>query len=171
VSGAVADPGLFGTPANVATRTAAFVVDVVLVATVFAVAGAVVEWLVGVFLHHRVRASDSGTLSTVVFVLWAYASFAYPVAVAGRTVGMAVLGLKVVRASDGSDLGPAAAVLRAAALPLSFLFAGLGFVLIPLRRDHRALHDLIAGSAVVYAWEARAAHLAVLRRPVPPRSG
>jgi uncharacterized RDD family membrane protein YckC len=166
-----AGAGLFGRPANIATRTAAFLVDVVLVATLFAVAGAVVEWLVGVFLHRGVRASDSGTLSTLVFLVWAFAYFAYPVAVAGRTVGMAALGLKVVRAGDGSDLGPGAAVLRALSLPLSFVLAGLGFLFIPLRRDHRALHDLVAGSSVVYAWEARAAHLAVLTRPVPPRSG
>jgi uncharacterized RDD family membrane protein YckC len=165
------DPGLAGEPANVATRAAGFVVDAVLVTTLFAVAGAVVEWLVGVFLGHEVRARDAGPLSGVVMAVWAFVYFAYPLAVAGRTVGMAVLGLRVVRASDGSDLGPGAVALRVVALPLSFLLAGLGFLLIPLRRDHRALHDLIAGSAVVYAWRARGAHLAVLMRPSPPRSG
>ena len=39
-------------------------------------------------------------------------------------------------------------------------YLGLGFVLILLRRDRRALHDLIASTAVVYAWDARAARLA-----------
>jgi hypothetical protein len=37
------------------------------------------------------------------------------------------------------------------------LTLGFGFLLIVLRRDHRALQDLIGGTAVVYAWDARAA--------------
>ena len=52
--------------------------------------------------------------------------------------------------------------VRVLALPLSFLLFGLGFLLILLRRDRRALHDLIASTAVVYAWDARAARLRFL---------
>ena len=33
-----------------------------------------------------------------------------------------------------------------------------------MQREHRALHDLIAGTAVVYAWDARAARLRFLAR-------
>jgi len=33
-----------------------------------------------------------------------------------------------------------------------------------VQREHRALHDLIAGSAVIYAWDARAARLRFLAR-------
>ena len=36
---------------------------------------------------------------------------------------------------------------------------------IVLRRDHRSIHDLLSGSAVVYSWHARAAHLRFLERP------
>ena len=54
------------------------------------------------------------------------------------------------------------AIVRVLAFPLSFLLFGLGFVLILLRRDRRALHDLIASTAVVYAWDARAARLRFL---------
>ena len=39
------------------------------------------------------------------------------------------------------------------AFPFSFVLLGLGFVLILLRRDRRALHDLIGRSRVVYAWD------------------
>jgi uncharacterized RDD family membrane protein YckC len=48
--------------------------------------------------------------------------------------------------------------------PLSLLFFGFGSLLILFRRDRRALHDLIAGSAVVYAWDARAARLRFLAK-------
>lgn len=33
-----------------------------------------------------------------------------------------------------------------------------------VQREHRALHDLIAGSCVIYAWDARAARLGFLAR-------
>jgi hypothetical protein len=33
-----------------------------------------------------------------------------------------------------------------------------------VQREHRALHDLIAGTAVVYSWDARAARLRFLAR-------
>ena len=76
---------------------------------------------------------------------------------------MALIGVRVVRA-DGSHLSTRRVVVRVLALPLSFLLFGLGLALIVLRGDRRALHDLIAGSAVVYAWDARAARLRFLAR-------
>ena len=56
------------------------------------------------------------------------------------------------------------AVVRVLALPLSFLTLGIGFLLILFRRDGRALQDLIGGTSVVYAWDARAARLRFLAR-------
>jgi uncharacterized RDD family membrane protein YckC len=81
----------------------------------------------------------------------------------GRTAGMAVLGVQVVRA-DGAAAEPRRGVLRALVFPLSFLLLGLGFLGILVQRERRALHDLIAGTAVVYAWDARAARLRFLAR-------
>ena len=95
--------------------------------------------------------------------MWAFVYFAYPLAASGRTFGMAVVGVRAVRA-DGGDLDGRHAVVRVLAFPLSFLLFGFGFLLILLRRDRRALHDLIACSAVVYAWDARAARLRFLAR-------
>jgi uncharacterized RDD family membrane protein YckC len=81
-----------------------------------------------------------------------------------------VAGLRVVRA-NGSPVRGHQAVLRVLALPLSFVTLGIGFLLIVLRRDHRALQDLVGGTAVVYGWDARAARLRFLARgatdPVP----
>ena len=76
---------------------------------------------------------------------------------------MAVLGIRVVKA-DGTTLPPSRAVVRTLAFPLSFLLCGLGFLGILVGREHRALHDVIAGSAVIYAWDARAARLRFLAR-------
>ena len=54
--------------------------------------------------------------------------------------------------------------LRTLAFPLSFLFLGLGFTGILLGDRRRALHDVIAGTAVIYSWDARAARLRFLSR-------
>jgi uncharacterized RDD family membrane protein YckC len=80
-------------------------------------------------------------------------------------LGAAVVGLEVVQA-DGSPIRPRQALVRVVAFPLSLLLFGLGFVGILVQREHRALHDLIAGTAVVYGWDARAARLRFLaQRP------
>jgi uncharacterized RDD family membrane protein YckC len=66
------------------------------------------------------------------------------VALTGQTLGMRLLGLKVIRLADVTRVpGLVAAVLRTAPLLLT---AGLfGF----FTRDGRGLHDVIAGCAVV----------------------
>ena len=61
-------------------------------------------------------------------------------------------------------------MIRTLAFPLSFLLLGLGFTGILFQRDRRALHDMIAGTAVVYYWEARAARLRFLDRPSPDQA-
>ena len=68
------------------------------------------------------------------------------------------------RADDGTDASGRRAVVRTLALPLSFLFLGLGFTGILLGDRRRALHDVIAGTAVIYSWDARAARLRFLSR-------
>jgi uncharacterized RDD family membrane protein YckC len=85
-------------------------------------------------------------------------------AAGGRTLGMAVVGLRAVQ-KDGTPVTGRQAVIRVVALPLSFLTLGIGFLLILLRRDNRALQDLVAGTAIVYSWDARAARLRFLTRP------
>jgi uncharacterized RDD family membrane protein YckC len=68
--------------------------------------------------------------------------------VAGQTVGKLVMGARVV-ATDGGLLPPGAAFLRAIAHWLTLVFMlGVGHLLAGLRKDKRALHDLLAGSRV-----------------------
>jgi uncharacterized RDD family membrane protein YckC len=155
--------GMEGHYAGIVTRFSAFVIDIVTVAVLFALGGHVVEYVLTVLLRHRFSLSDVGILPDVALAVWAFLYLAYPVAVSGRTFGMAVAGVRVVRA-DGAELGSRRAVVRTLALPFSFLLLGFGFLLIVLRADRRALQDLVAGSAVVYAWDARAARVRFLAR-------
>ena len=104
---------------------------------------------------------------TILYLAWEFLYFAYSWAASGKTFGMALLGVRVISA-DGAAATARQAVIRTLAFPLSFLLLGLGFLGILLQRDRRALHDLIAGTAVIYAWDARAARLRFLARDNPP---
>jgi uncharacterized RDD family membrane protein YckC len=153
--------GLQGNYAGVVTRFASFTIDLLTIGILFSIAGNVVDYVLTVLLREPVRLSESSVVSIVALALWAFLYCVYPLSASGRTFGMAVLGLRAVRV-DGGDLDGRHAVLRVLVFPLSFLLLGLGFVLILLRRDRRALHDLVARTAVVYAWNARSARLRFL---------
>jgi uncharacterized RDD family membrane protein YckC len=112
--------------------------------------------------HHQI-------LTVILLVIWGFFYFTYPLAVGGKSLGMALFGLQVVT-SEGAPIDPRQAALRTVALPLSFLVLGLGFLGIFFQRERRALHDLIVGTAVVYSWDARAAHLRwMARKELPPK--
>jgi uncharacterized RDD family membrane protein YckC len=145
------------------SRFAAFAIDLAVSSGVFSLALAAISYGVHVVTGHSVSWNRSSPVVAVLFVLWEFTYFGYSWAVSGRTFGMAALGIRVVGA-DGSVLEPRRAIVRALVFPLSFLLCGLGFLGILVQREHRALHDLIAGTAVVYAWDARAARLRFLAR-------
>lgn len=103
------------------------------------------------------------TWVVLAFFAWEFVYYAYSWTAGGKTPGMMLLGVQVV-GQDGSHVGTRRGLVRTLAFPLSFLLLGLGFLGILLGRDRRALHDVIAGTAVVYAWDAREARLRSLAR-------
>lgn len=110
--------------------------------------------------HYQVAA-------VVLLVVWEFVYFSYPWAVSGKSIGMAVFGLQVVT-TEGAPIDTRQAILRTLCLPLSLIPVGLGFAGIYFQRERRALHDLLVGTAVVYAWDARAARLRwMARRKLP----
>ena len=149
--------------AGAVTRLAAFTVDQAVATAAFAIVMAVLTWVVHLVTAGEVSWEPAPALTALLFAGWWLLYYAYPWSVSGKTFGMALLGIRVVRA-DGSAATVRNGVLRALALPLSFLTLGLGFVPIITGRHRRALHDRIAGTAVVYAWDARAARLRFLAR-------
>ena len=65
----------------------------------------------------------------------------------GQTIGKMLVGIRVVSA-DGEPVAFGAALLRFAGYLASLLPFGVGFLMAGLRRDKRALHDLLAGTRV-----------------------
>jgi uncharacterized RDD family membrane protein YckC len=159
----VHQPGLQGHYAGIVTRFVALLIDLVCIAILFALGAHVVDYVLTVLLRDEVHIAESSLVGRIALLGWAFVYMAYPLSASGRTLGMAIVGVRAVR-TDGGDLDGWHAVLRVLAFPLSFLLLGFGLALIVLRRDRRALHDLIASTAVVYAWDARAARLRFLLR-------
>ena len=152
-----------GQYAGAVSRFLAYAIDLVVSSGVFALALAGISYAVHVVTGKQISWSRQDIVVTVIFVAWEFFYFGYSWAASGRTFGMAVLGVRVVRA-DGQAIDPWRGVVRALVFPLSFLLFGLGFLGILVQRERRALHDLIAGTAVIYGWDARAARLRFLAR-------
>jgi uncharacterized RDD family membrane protein YckC len=158
---------LQGRYAGFFTRFVAFAIDVAAILFVFALVARVVEDLVPDLTGESFALRDDPVVSVIVLVVWSFVYCAYPLGTNGRTFGMAVMGLRAVR-SGGAELDGRHAVLRVLVFPLSFITLGIGFLLILIRGDRRALQDLIADSAVVYSWRTRAKAAPV--SPVSPVS-
>ncbi len=154
---------LQGRYSGFASRFAAFAVDVGVSLGVFMLALAAISWAATVLTGKDINWNKGDIWVIIAYAAWAFFYFAYSWAASGRTAGMALFGVRVVR-DDGTDADGRRAVVRTLALPLSFLLLGLGFLGILLGDQRRALHDVIAGTAVVYSWDARAARLRFLSR-------
>jgi uncharacterized RDD family membrane protein YckC len=78
--------------------------------------------------------------------------FLYDVLMNGRygaTVGKMAVGARIILL-DGAPIGYWRAALRWVAARVSDLFCFAGYLFIIARRDKRALHDLLAGTRVIY---------------------
>jgi uncharacterized RDD family membrane protein YckC len=166
--------GLWGHYAGCVSRFVAYVVDSGTSTGLFMLALATASFAASILVGHPINWNKGDIALIVAFAAWQFVYYAYSWAANGKTFGMALLGVRVV-SRDGGDAGPRRAVVRTLAFPLSFLLFGLGFAGIVFGRERRALHDVIAGTAVVYTWHARAQRLRFLARdtgaPVAAQAG
>ncbi len=139
-------------------RAAAAIVDIGLVFALFTLGLAGLDLLTRVILDVSITGNRSGLGWVIGFAVWAFTYMFVCLALAGRTPGKWLVGVRIVCA-DGSTLTIRRALVRTLVFPLSALLFGLGFIMIIFQREHRALHDLIAGTVVVYDWGGRAAEL------------
>jgi uncharacterized RDD family membrane protein YckC len=150
--------GREGHYAGAVSRLAAFAIDVGAVWGLYVLGAGAVSLASQLVTGHSLTLSSHQVVGAVTLVVWGFVYFAYQWTLNGKTIGMALLGLQVVQA-NGSAVTGREAMLRTALLPFSFVLGGVGVLLILVQRERRALHDLIARTAVVYAWDARAARL------------
>jgi uncharacterized RDD family membrane protein YckC len=92
-------------------------------------------------------AHAAGILGLWIAMWWCY--FAVGWGLSGATIGKWLFGLRVVDHRGRSPIGLSRAFLRLAAYSVSSVTLGMGHLLVVLRPDRRALHDVLAGTWVV----------------------
>jgi uncharacterized RDD family membrane protein YckC len=166
---------LQGHYAGFASRFLAFVVDMIVLTGIFMLVLAAINFAASILTGRNIDFNRGDTWVVVAYLVWGFVYFAHFWGLNGRSPGGALFGLQVLT-GDGGDVSGRRAIGRTLAFPLSFLIIGLGFLGILLGDQRRALHDVIAGTVVVYSWDARAARLRFLSRdraidvPAPPGS-
>jgi uncharacterized RDD family membrane protein YckC len=170
-----AQESLQGHYAGFASRFLAFAVDVAVITAGFLLILAVINFVASIVTGKNINFNRNDIWVVVGYVVWAFSYFAHWWGLNGKTPGGGLFGVQVLT-DDGRDVSGRRAMGRALAFPLSFLILFLGFLGILLGDRRRALHDVIAGTVVVYSWDARAARLRFLSRPqysappAPPES-
>jgi uncharacterized RDD family membrane protein YckC len=92
-------------------------------------------------------AHAAGILGLWIALWWCY--FAVGWGLLGATAGKLMLGVRIVDHRGRYPIGLSRAFLRLAAYSVSSVTLGMGHLLIVLRPDRRALHDVLAGTWVV----------------------
>jgi uncharacterized RDD family membrane protein YckC len=150
-----------GRYAGFASRSAAFVADLVVLTGIFMLILAAINFATSILTGESIDFNRGDTWVVIAYFVWGFIYFAHFWGLNGRTAGGALFGLQVLT-EDGGDVSGRRAIGRTLVFPLSFLILGLGFLGILLGDRRRALHDVIAGTVVVYSWDARAARLRFL---------
>jgi len=150
-------------PAGFWIRVVAFGFDMVVYLLAYLCLARLARALWGPGLDGGSSAQGAVLLFTVLFAI-VYTTTLHTIA--GQTLGKAVVGIRVVAASDGALLTAGPALLRHLASFLSAFPVGFGYIVAGLRRDKRALHDLIAGSRVEWLPRRRVVRR-IVRTPGP----
>lgn len=141
------------------SRLLAFLLDWLFISVSFVLGLMAATFLVDFFFQIQIdRSWERGVAGLLLAGLWAFIYHWASLSLAGKTVGMGIIGITVV-ARGGKPISGKQAAIRQFVFPFSFLFFGIGFVGILVSPERRALHDAAGGSVVVYDWGDRPAEM------------
>ena len=136
-----------GRPAGFWVRVAGWVIDTVLLAA--AQLALVALWPGLSISEHFLAEEPAWTKVDWVVLVGNVLYYTLGLSIWATTIGKRVMGIYVLR-PDGSKLGPVRAFARYLAYVVSALPFLFGYLMVAIRRDKRALHDLICDTVVVY---------------------
>lgn len=141
------------------SRLGAFLIDVAIVWFGFVLTAAGATFIVDTITRgENTRDFSLGPIGLVILAAGAFLYLWLSLALAGRTPGMGVVGVRVVN-RQGGPLSGRQPLIRTLVFPFSFLIFGLGFLGIFISPERRTLHDAAAGTVVVYDWGDRPAEM------------
>lgn len=147
-----------GNYAGAVTRLLAHWVDISLAGFLFVSGSVAFDYILNRIAGLDTNVSEPNVWRGIAAVVWFFIYWWGSVALTGKTPGKALLGLRILT-REGTALKSRKAAVRAVFLPLSYVLFGAGFLGVILGRERRALHDVVAGSSVVYDWGPRTAEL------------
>lgn len=164
-----AESTLIGHYAGFSSRLIAFIIDAVIISGVFLF----VSWFVvtswnmiqlgpvlrqleekNLILKTLVTFFTSPLFYSLVSFLFVVSYYVFFWTIAGQTPGKGIMGLKILP-RKGGKLKLGRAILRYLGYYLSIIPLGLGVLWILVDDRRLAWHDKIAGTCVVYSWEAK----------------
>lgn len=147
--------------AGLITRILAFSIDAAIVVAVASLTGVVAGLVLSVLHASDTAVTGAAVLGGFLYVVWSASYFMTFWATTGQTPGSRLMGVRVVATEGDGRLRPRRALLRFAALLLAAVPFCAGFLLILVDDRRRGLHDVLAGTLVLYV-------PAPVRRVAPP---
>jgi uncharacterized RDD family membrane protein YckC len=159
---------LIGHYAGFASRLSAFVIDIIIISAVIMFAtwfiSTTLEMLqVKLFLATLAQRNAGAnfasnysfvpTIASIVSLLFILGYHVFFWHIVGQTPGKAIMGIRIVPLRGGR-LSLWRAFLRYFGYTLSGIFIGLGFLWILIDDRRMAWHDRLAGTCVIYIWDA-----------------
>ncbi|MFU8797977.1 MAG: RDD family protein [Gammaproteobacteria bacterium] len=146
-----------GRSAGIVSRGVAFWTDELFLIFSYAIAIALLRAVTDVFYSER-QVSETELryrtiISTVVYFTYTLLYDTLCVALLGRTLGKMVMGLMIVE-HRGNPVRLYQAFWRACLVSFTIVLVCLAWFGV-IRKDRRQLHDLLAHTTVIYAWDAR----------------
>jgi uncharacterized RDD family membrane protein YckC len=154
---------LGGRTAGFVSRLAALVTDIVIISILIRAAGWLLDDVqlatgIQIYIPELTNVAQATTpihLTALGALLVSIVYFLFFWTMGGQTPGKALLGLRVVTRSGGR-LSFWRSLVRFFGYWLSSLLFGAGFLWASVDNYREGLHDKLAGTSVVYAWDARA---------------
>lgn len=153
------EESLRGQYAGFISRLIAFGIDIAIISITLLVMTWLVNAVLQIFGLDEITGMERAqklALSGVFALLFSASYFIFFWTLAGQTPGKTLMGLRIVT-MDGHPLSFGRSVRRFLGYILSIFAMWIGFLWILLDNRRQGWHDKIAGTFVIYAWDARAA--------------
>jgi len=139
------------------TRLLAVIIDSAIVSFGFTLVVAGAVFIVGLVGPEFEIPQASGLVYGLSLLAFAFFYLWISYLVFGKTIGKAILGLRVVSSDGHAAMAGRQPFIRVITYPLSFMILGVGLLGIVFNRNRQAWHDHFANTAVVYDWGSRTA--------------
>jgi uncharacterized RDD family membrane protein YckC len=146
--------GRYGGPL---TRLFATLIDSAVVSFGFTLIVAGLVFVIGLFIDDFTLPANRGVYYAIGLGVFAFLYLWVSYAVFGKTIGKAILGLRVVSADGQVAMKGGQTAIRVLTYPISFIVFGIGLLGVVFNRNRQAWHDRFARTAVVYDWGSRTA--------------